>query len=111
LAPPGGPYVHTIGVNATLQPRSMARPGVYRPAKSVATADGVATDKASVWFPVAQLAMNAAAASGGVGFNAAGRATVVVPPVEARPGSVVELEFEVDEVEAALGGGPCPSRC
>ena len=87
----------------------MTSPAAYRPAKSVATADEVATDEAWVWFPAAQLEMKAAAAAAAVGLNAGGRTTVVfVPPAEA---ARTVVDVEVDGVVVWLDGGPWPSRC
>ena len=81
---------------------------MYRPAKRVATADGVATDNASDWVPVVQLEIRATAAAAADGFNAAGRATVVFAPSGAVDvGAVVD----VDEGEAAVGDDPWPARC
>lgn len=75
--PPGGPNVHTMGM-LELHPRSMASPAVYGAAKRVATAAGVATERAWGRLPVAQLETSADAAASALGWGAAGSATVVV---------------------------------
>jgi hypothetical protein len=78
----------------------MARPAVYGAAKRVATAPGVATERAWVRLPVAQLDTSADAAASALGWGAAGRATVVVVAgalcvvdvvVDAPPCPVVQL--------------------
>ena len=69
--------MHTMGA-LVLHPRSMARPAVYGAAKRVATAAGVATERAWGRLPVAQLETSADAAASALGWGAAGRATVVV---------------------------------
>jgi hypothetical protein len=77
-APPGGPKVHTIGVNDVLHPRSSANPLAYGVAKRVVTAAWVATLSAAALFCVDQLEISAVAAASAPGCGALGKATVVV---------------------------------
>jgi hypothetical protein len=71
----------------------------------VATAGAVATERASAWFPEAQLEIKSAAATAALGCRAAGRICVVVGPVvdEVVAGDdVVEVEATAPD-PAGLG--------
>jgi hypothetical protein len=101
-APPGGPYVHTIGGNAAEQPREMANPWPgYGTANKVSTADGEATVPASGRLAPAQASTRRAAAASGEDWGALGAHAVVGGVVRTVVGATEVEGVGVDVVETS----------
>jgi len=109
LPPPGGPYVHTMGGKADVQPREMARLPGNGTAKSTLTAFATATVSARARLFEAQLDTSAEAALSALGCGDEGIGTVVVGgSVTVTGGAVVvgAVVVVTDEVvvDAVIGG-------